>query len=670
MTFINPSVGRYLEQYLKQNGVKKPKPALLPSTDIGFERRGIDIPVGESSDIGFTQRPVPEEEKPDEGFVPRGDDWKLTPFGQDYLKVFPDVFDRHTPGSLYVLDEIGKRVSLNQEREQDLRDALSGITPQQKSYEERRKYLEELQAQTKQLAAQTNDLDDSQFDTYVKRLEELSTPNELPKRPKLEQPSDLMMGLAAALSLASPEHSFDILGTVGAHGLKKQQSQFEDELARWELKESARKDKQKLTGDLIELETRRSLANQAERSKQLERLHEAVQGELNRLTQLEIADDKNLTAIEKLMLQLQADEREKVLVEAFKNYYGGEGKQVRDSGYSVLKAIGIADKLALPPPPEVTNKDLKTQAYVEGQEARTKQILELIDTRKSLMLSQVKLNEKRATKLAKETSFMDEKHQLDMAKGYKAIENMNSLINDRNVKNSLAYARLAQEGWAKSQTTINKAMETASAQANTIRQSLKALETQYNNTIWTDADKDKKAQMEGRMKEMRTAISNLQGHWKTMNDEAKAIRSTLTEQKVLAPVGGRVQVSQPQARGDWRTLKSFAEKQGFVVTSTTGGKHNEGSLHPKGLAIDIRTQGKTEEEIQALIEAAVKQGFGVRDERTHPPGQKIWGGPHLHLSILPKQKPKNNRSSNNRNSNTTRRNSSSKPKLPSGWSFG
>ncbi|MGB8507524.1 MAG: hypothetical protein WCD76_03885 [Pyrinomonadaceae bacterium] len=82
---------------------------------------------------------------------------------------------------------------------------------------------------------------------------------------------------------------------------------------------------------------------------------------------------------------------------------------------------------------------------------------------------------------------------------------------------------------------------------------------------------------------------------------------------------------------DWHTLSEFAEGQGFTVTSTTRGRHNSGSAHYAGRAVDVRTRDKTPEQIAALDEAARAAGFIARDERTRPPGQSEWHGPHYHL---------------------------------------
>jgi hypothetical protein len=80
-------------------------------------------------------------------------------------------------------------------------------------------------------------------------------------------------------------------------------------------------------------------------------------------------------------------------------------------------------------------------------------------------------------------------------------------------------------------------------------------------------------------------------------------------------------------------LLEFARQLGLRVTSTTGGEHNTGSLHYQGRAIDVGSSGLSDSDIDALTQAAAAKGIKLRDERARPPGQAIWGGPHLHLEV-------------------------------------
>lgn len=84
---------------------------------------------------------------------------------------------------------------------------------------------------------------------------------------------------------------------------------------------------------------------------------------------------------------------------------------------------------------------------------------------------------------------------------------------------------------------------------------------------------------------------------------------------------------------NFKDLSVLARENGFVVTSAKGGRHNIGSKHFRGLAIDVRTRGKTESAINEFIKVCRALGLVVRDERTRPAGQQVWNGEHLHIEI-------------------------------------
>lgn len=82
------------------------------------------------------------------------------------------------------------------------------------------------------------------------------------------------------------------------------------------------------------------------------------------------------------------------------------------------------------------------------------------------------------------------------------------------------------------------------------------------------------------------------------------------------------------------TLSRWAEAKGFTVTSDTiPGGHNTGSLHDRLFAIDVRTRDKTPTQVARLMSDAQKLGLRVLDERRRPPGQGVWGGPHIHIEF-------------------------------------
>ncbi|MFP2924237.1 peptidoglycan-binding domain-containing protein [Pyxidicoccus sp. 3LG] len=81
----------------------------------------------------------------------------------------------------------------------------------------------------------------------------------------------------------------------------------------------------------------------------------------------------------------------------------------------------------------------------------------------------------------------------------------------------------------------------------------------------------------------------------------------------------------------FEAMARLAEQHGLIVTSTTGGRHNTRSKHYQGRAIDVRTRGVSQERLDAFMADARARGYTVRDERTRPAGQRVWGGPHVHI---------------------------------------
>lgn len=79
-------------------------------------------------------------------------------------------------------------------------------------------------------------------------------------------------------------------------------------------------------------------------------------------------------------------------------------------------------------------------------------------------------------------------------------------------------------------------------------------------------------------------------------------------------------------------LTSFAKDNGLTVGSTTGGHHNTNSRHYTGNALDVKGSGAFDDaRVKTLSDAAQARGLLLRDERKRPAGQKVWGGPHVHV---------------------------------------
>jgi hypothetical protein len=93
-------------------------------------------------------------------------------------------------------------------------------------------------------------------------------------------------------------------------------------------------------------------------------------------------------------------------------------------------------------------------------------------------------------------------------------------------------------------------------------------------------------------------------------------------------VPGTGTTRRPPAESD-REFRKFFEEMGFNVNRTYGGAVNKGSLHPSGLAADIKTNGEKIADIFALTAKALEKGYRLVDERVKQPGVKS-KGPHQH----------------------------------------
>jgi hypothetical protein len=100
----------------------------------------------------------------------------------------------------------------------------------------------------------------------------------------------------------------------------------------------------------------------------------------------------------------------------------------------------------------------------------------------------------------------------------------------------------------------------------------------------------------------------------------------------VAPATTAVPGLAPSHRATVSDISAIAAGIGATVTSTTGGAHNVGSAHYKGLAADIRTRGKSPEEIEEIKKVFQAAHYKVIDERfgAAKPGG-VWSGPHLHV---------------------------------------
>jgi hypothetical protein len=80
-------------------------------------------------------------------------------------------------------------------------------------------------------------------------------------------------------------------------------------------------------------------------------------------------------------------------------------------------------------------------------------------------------------------------------------------------------------------------------------------------------------------------------------------------------------------------LLAFCLRNGLFITSAKDSTHNVGSKHYRGEAVDVRSRSLEEAFIGHLKRDAEQHSLILRDERKRPPGQKVYGGPHLHIEM-------------------------------------
>lgn len=83
----------------------------------------------------------------------------------------------------------------------------------------------------------------------------------------------------------------------------------------------------------------------------------------------------------------------------------------------------------------------------------------------------------------------------------------------------------------------------------------------------------------------------------------------------------------------YQDIVPIVKQMGFFVTATNKGRHNTGSKHYNGKAVDVRTRDKTDAQIMLLKYTLESMGYVFRDERVRPKGQRVWSGPHVHIHI-------------------------------------
>lgn len=134
-----------------------------------------------------------------------------------------------------------------------------------------------------------------------------------------------------------------------------------------------------------------------------------------------------------------------------------------------------------------------------------------------------------------------------------------------------------------------------------------------------------KSANEARLRESRALAETVGNITERTGTAAKAHKEQLSDLE---------KIDKSSERATMKALYALGQRSGFAAgTNQSAGAHNVGSLHPLGRALDFSVRGKTPARIAQFITELRGEGFTVSDERTRPPGQKVWGGPHLHAQF-------------------------------------
>lgn len=598
---------------------------------------------------------------------------------------YPSVYDRLPGGLLYLGNSIANSTKFNFNLDDDFGKFSSGKSAKDIADEEE---LTRAQEEMQRLASQGATLDTSQADSFMQQyMGEANRQIPVPQKPELQNPS-LAAGIMSLLGgFIDRNNAFAYGAAPFAEGLRQQDEGYKSNVQAYQ---QALQDHQaRLAGyrDSADMANRNALARFQGDESTIGRQFQAASQKFAQAGQRAMSNDKAQQAMEKLLQQQDFKQQQDTLNSAWKAYTGAGDLAQRRQAWQLLRTQPGLEMLA--EPTQQYSKELESLSKTGLNWTRANQIETLLPYRTAIMVSQYGLNEARAQKLAKETVWMDELNAAKVAEASQRIQNMQSLIQSRADMNSYRWTKLAQEGWAKSQTSINTGLRSLSTQINTINSNRRALEKEFYGTNWlrdekgnvTGAQAKRYNELASQLGAYDDQIKDLQSQYQSLKSEADDVRVTLRDTGVNldgkpsgeAAGGGTSWITPPNAAkysaqrwndfgvpkdhldsdrqngrsSDYRALGNFAKHFGFDVTSgfATSG-HNENSPHYRGLAVDVRTRNKSDEQIQAFIDAANANGIRVLDERKRLPGEKVWSGPHLHIEFLnrapvPKaQKPK------------------------------
>lgn len=488
-----------------------------------------------------------------------------------------------------LIDEIANQASGRKEIEDRIARAVGGenVQTQIENDDRNRK-----NAMVGNVVAQTAHLDDTQFSQYMKALQqELNHSPVIPQQVRPAMPNAWQSGLAFLASMFDKRHAFDIAATPFLANTQAADQDNARNLQIYDLQSKEHARKLGLLQDAAQMQSQRDITQANLNEGGLDRQAQ-MRGQDMTLSRAMWTDLNASDSVPRLKASIAAIEGSGVpLPENWKEIKSDllneatqrqnekdQAKKDAKSEELIQKYIAKASDPMAPPQARLMNAHIasmmmkdgdprhgyleqimpglsefsvqqkKAQAEIDRIQTRNsldKQMtdarIQEIGTRRALMRTQIGLNDKRADKLSKELDWMDAEKAMNIAKGYAAVDNLNSQINTRG-------AKLTQQGLAASNSTISSGLRTLSAQMNTLRNERARLEAIQQNY---DPNDDEFKSITSKIGAIDGTIGTLKGQYDELAGEAQKLRT-----KLQTLPGGGAEGGSPKALSGF--LKDWA----------------------------------------------------------------------------------------------------------------
>lgn len=557
---------------------------------------------------------------------------------QNFQLTPPSIYDELPDHLRYLGDQLAGNQQFNFSLTNRFDNYLSGKTTEDQANEEE---LIKASAEAARIAQLSAKLDPHQWEELKGQITAaLNEQVPLPQMPRLESPNPWAVGIAGLAGMLDRSgHSLDIAAVPWQMGLKQQAEGYQQDTLRYQQQTQDKANRLRTYEQLAEMQNRRDVTDLELQDRAIGRQFEAAQGEANRVNQRQMSAEKAMQAMELLQTRLASQQEKDQLNRNWDAYLKGPDIDSRRRAWAYLTQY-------IPNLEEPTERFAKEQgdlARADLNKARANEITTLLTDKQNLIRSKVGLNDQRTANLARQLYWMDSDKLLAHARGYKSIENMDSLIANRGSMDQYRWAKLAQEGWSKSQSSINQGLRSISTQANTVRSQIKALEKEFYGTTWLKDDKgniiasqrDKYVQLRDKLGELNGQLTQLQQSYGNLAGESQRVRSTLqqsgvkTEQPTNGGKGGGSTLGKVNAlKADFQ--QRFPVTAGFSVQQYGPGSIPN-SLHKKGEALDLFGPDKESIKAWALSQPGVRTIIYNRKIWTPSKGWHAYTGPDPHL---------------------------------------